>query len=496
MTSPVVTSGRGVFGRLYHGETRFDFVGRWKRWFALSGVALLVGLGVLGIRGLNLGIDFTGGTVWQVPAGQAQVAEVQEAMGELGYGNVQVQEVTQTGGDGRVIRVVAEDTAAPAAETTDALEQVTGALVAARGALPEDQRGAVGPVQENLDAIEGPFAEPVPAPLVALREEIDSLDALTADAGDTGAAVTEATVEMRSLVDDLSVLQQDERSRLGQDVSARLAELTGTPVDAVVVDTVGPSWGEQITNSARNALVVFMIAITIFITVRFELKMALATAVALFHDLLLVVGIYALTNLAVTPATVVALLTMLGFSIYDGIVVFDRVNENTDTMLVGRAKHTYSEVANISLNQVLMRSLNTSITTLLPIGSVLVIGSVLLGATTLQEFGVALFLGLLAGAYSSIFIATPLLALLKEREPRYRNLRHQIAERGHATMPEKAAVVDDDPVLASVRAGGTGPLPATPLVNKPKGPKAVGKKAKGNSPKVNKAKGKRLKGQR
>lgn len=479
MTGPVVTSGRGVFGRLYHGETTFDFVGRWKRWFALSGVALLVGLGVLGIRGLNLGIDFTGGTVWQVPAGQAQVAEVQEAMGELGYGNVQVQEVTQTGGDGRVIRVVAEDTAAPAAETTDALEQVTEALVAARGALPEDQRGAIGPVQENLDAIEGPFAEPLPAPLVALREEIDGLDAAAADAGDTGAAVTEVSVEMRSLVDDLSVLQQDERSRLGQDVSARLAELTGTPVDAVVVDTVGPSWGEQITNSARNALVVFMIAITIFITVRFELKMALATAVALFHDLLLVVGIYALTNLAVTPATVVALLTMLGFSIYDGIVVFDRVNENTDTMLVGRAKHTYSEVANISLNQVLMRSLNTSITTLLPIGSVLVIGSVLLGATTLQEFGVALFLGLLAGAYSSIFIATPLLALLKEREPRYRNLRHQIAERGHATMPEKAAVVDDDPVLASVRAGGTGPLPATPLVNKPKGNKAKGKKPKG-----------------
>ncbi|CAN5816567.1 hypothetical protein BH23ACT2_BH23ACT2_04040 [soil metagenome] len=473
MTGPVGTSERNVFGRLYHGETRYDFVGRWKRWFAISGAILVIGVVVLITRGLNLGIDFTGGTVWQVPAGEAQVAEVQDAMGDLGYGNVQVQEVTQAGGEGRVIRVVAEDTAEPASETTDALEQVTGDLAAARGALPEDQRGEIGPVQENLLAIEGPFADPVPAPLAQLQQEVDGLEALVSDAADPRPAVAEASAEMRALVDDLSVLQQEERSRLGQGVSSRLAELSGSGVEEVVVDTVGPSWGEQITNSARNALVVFMIAITIFITIRFELKMALATAVALFHDLLLVVGLYALSGLAVTPATVVALLTMLGFSIYDGIVVFDRVNENTETLLTGRAKHTYSEMANISLNQVLMRSLNTSITTLLPIGSVLIIGSVLLGATTLQEFGVALFLGLAAGAYSSIFIATPLLALLKEREPRYRNLRQQIAERGHATMPEKTAVVDDDPVLSSVQAAS--PTPTTRQSQAPR-PRKRGRK--------------------
>lgn len=438
MTDPVETTGRGVFGRLYHGETRYDFVGRWKTWFAISGIVLLVGLAVLGTRGLNLGIDFTGGTVWQVPAGDAEVVEVRDAMADLGYGDVQVQEVTQ--GDERNLRIVAEDTAEAAAATTDALEAAEAALASALSDLPEDLRGELDTVRDNLLAIDGPFAEDVPAPLAALTEGLGEGDP------------TELVATARVQVDELADLEAAQRTVLGREVSVRLAELTATPVEDVVVDTVGPSWGEQITNSARNALVVFMIAITIFITLRFELRMALATAAALFHDLLVVVGLYALSGLAVTPATVVALLTMLGFSIYDGIVVFDRVDENTETMLTGKVKHTYSEVANLSLNQVLMRSLNTSITTLLPIGSVLVIGSVILGATTLEEFGVALVLGLVVGAYSSIFIATPLLALLKEREPRYRDLRQQLAERGYATVAKPTRDdIDDDPVMTSVR---------------------------------------------
>lgn len=439
--SPFDAPRRGVFGRLYHGETRFDFVGRWKVWFAASAAVLLIGLAVLGTRGLNLGIDFTGGTVWQVPAGGAQVVDVQDAMADLGYGNVQVQEVTQ--GDARNLRVIAEDTAEAAEATTEALEAADEALASARGDLDDELRPELDAVRENLGAIDGPFAEEVPAPLAGLIEGAGTLGE-----GDASAGLAEA----RGQVEELADLQAEERTALGREVSARLAELTGSEVEDVVVDTVGPSWGEQITNSARNALVVFMIAITLFITLRFEWRMALATVVALFHDLLLVVGLYALSGLAVTPATVVALLTMLGFSIYDGIVVFDRVDENTETMLNGKVKHTYSEVANLSLNQVLMRSLNTSITTLLPIGSVLVIGSVFLGATTLQEFGVALFLGLLAGAYSSIFIATPLLALLKEREPQYRDLRKQIASQGYATITKASRPDhDDDPVMTSVR---------------------------------------------
>ncbi len=245
----------------------------------------------------------------------------------------------------------------------------------------------------------------------------------------------------------------------GQDVTAELARLTGTPASEITVDTVGPSWGQQISEKARTALVVFLIAITIFITIRFELKMAIATVAALFHDLLLVVGVYALLGFPITPATVVALLTMLGFSIYDGIVVFDRVDENTK-LLSAKSKITYSEMANLSLNQVLMRSLNTSITSLLPILSVLIVGSFVLNASTLEEFGLALFLGLLSGAYSSIFIATPLLALLKEREPRYRDLRRQIEERGHGSVPEaEKASVSSDPVMDSIVGLGPGGAP-------------------------------------
>ena len=176
--------------------------------------------------------------------------------------------------------------------------------------------------------------------------------------------------------------------------------------------------GNAVVGAVTALVIVFLIVISIYITLRFEFRMAMATLAALVHDLLIVVGVYAIFQFAVTPATVIALLTILGFSIYDGIVVFDRVNENTK-MLSAKSKITYSEMANLSLNQVLMRSLNTSITSLLPILSVLIVGSFVLNASTLEEFGLALFLGLLSGAYSSIFIATPLLTVFKERESRY-----------------------------------------------------------------------------
>jgi len=260
---------------------------------------------------------------------------------------------------------------------------------------------------------------------------------------------------MTKAVEDLVDLEAQERARLSQDVTEMLTKQTGTPEAEVTIDTVGPSWGRQISEKARSALVVFLAAITVFITIRFELKMAIATVVALFHDLIVVVGLYSLFNFPVTPATVIALLTMLGFSIYDGIVVFDRVDENTGLVSGSKAKMTYSEMANVSLNQVLMRSLNTSITTLLPILSVLVVGSVALGASTLEEYGIALFLGLMSGAYSSLFIATPLLALLKEREPRYRELRKNVlARRAAGDEAELAGAAAGNPV-----APGSAPRP-------------------------------------
>jgi preprotein translocase subunit SecF len=423
----------GGFSRLYHGETTIDFIGRWKLWFAISGVFLLIGLVALMGNGLNLGIDFTGGTVWEVPAGKADVADVESAMNDLGYDDVQVQLVTQNTGSGdkRILRVEAEAQASPDKATTKAIDAAASDLDRIEAKLKGSSKTKIDAVRANLDSVDGPFAEAVPAELKALQEQIDTLSKDLAGSKDKTKLVSTSAAEMQKQVSTLEGLEQTERERVGQAVSDELAKQTGSNVKDVTVDTVGPSWGKQVSGKARTALIVFLIVISIYITLRFEFRMAMATLAALIHDLLIVVGIYAIFQFPVTPATVIALLTILGFSIYDGIVVFDRVDENTK--LLGRkSKMTYSEMANLSLNQVLMRSLNTSITALLPIATVLVLGSFVLGATTLEEFGLALFLGLLSGAYSSIFIATPLLAVLKEREPRYRELRERLHARGPA----------------------------------------------------------------
>ena len=425
---------RGVWSRLYHGETDFEIVGRWKLWFAGSAVVIAIGLASLVGNGLNLGIDFTGGTVWEVAAGKADVAEVAAAMTDLGYQDAQVQEVTQNsdGTSTRFLRVEAAAEAEPDAATTDALDEARAGLGRLEADAPAAVVGDLRGVRDELYVVTGPFETAVPAPLVALKAEIDALPDAVETAEDAAAVTTvhrAAIGRMTTEVEDLVDLEGAERARLSQDVTDTLTRLTGTPESEVTIDTVGPSWGQQISQKARNALVVFLIAITVFITLRFELKMAVATVLALFHDLIVVIGLYSLFGFPVTPATVIALLTMLGFSIYDGIVVFDRVDENTGLVSGTKAKMTYSAMANLSLNQVLMRSLNTSISTLLPIASVLLIGAFALGASTLEEYGIALFLGLMSGAYSSLFIATPTLALLKEREPRYRELREALQSR-------------------------------------------------------------------
>lgn len=426
----VAPDRHGVFSRLYHGETTVDIIGRWKLWFGLSAAVLLIGMGALVTRGLNFGIDFTGGTVWEVPAGDAEVADVADAMAALGYSDVQVQEVTQAGADGdeRTLRVEAEATVDTDEATTSALRSADADLADLASSVEGSSRTRVQRVQSQLDGVEGPFADAVPAELEALQQQIEEFSAGVEKAQDPDGYVVTKTQAMLENVNALGELEQTYREEVGQEVSDELARLTGSDVELVTVDTVGPSWGKQISEKAQTALIVFLLAILLYITLRFEFRMAVATVVALVHDLLFVVGVYAIFQFAVTPATVIAVLTILGFSIYDGIVVFDRVDENTK--LLGRkSKMTYSEMANLSLNQVLMRSLNTSITALLPILSVLVLGAFVLGATTLEEFGLALFLGLLSGAYSSLFIATPLLALLKEREPRYRELRERQAAR-------------------------------------------------------------------
>ncbi len=447
-----VPKKRNVFSRLYHGETNFNIVGRWKLWFAISGLLMVVSVVSVGVKGLNLGIDFTGGTVWEVPAGDADPGEVGTVMAALGYRDVQVQELTQaTGGGERTFRVEAEASASPDAETTAALDEADAALGRLINDVPDDLRGRYRTVQENLRSVEGPFEESVPAELTALQEQIDQIASEAADSDDAEAAYRAGLDELPAQVTTLETLEQIERERLGNAVSEGLAELTGSEVDQVTVDRIGPSWGKTLTEKARTALLVFMAGIMLYITFRFEFRMALATVAALVHDLVITVGVYSVFAFPVTPATVIALLTILGFSIYDGIVVFDRVDENK--ALLGRnAKMTYSEMANLSLNQVLMRSLNTSITALLPILSILVVGSWILGEVTLQEFGLALFVGVMLGAYSSLYIATPLLALLKEREPKYRELRERIAlQRGTAGSGE-----GEDRVLVSQSAASGG----------------------------------------
>jgi len=344
MTSPISPEG-SIFTRLYHGDTDFQIVSKVKRWAIVSGVVILLGLISLYSRGLNLGIDFEGGVVWEVPAGEISISEAQDAMEGAGLQGLTVQSLTAKG----------------------------------------EQR---------------------------LRVEAEPL----------------------------------ESTRDAEAISQQLADLTGSDVNDVSLNSVGPSWGEEISRKALRALIFFLIAITIYISLRFEFKMAVPTLVALIHDVLITIGVYSIAGFQVTPATVIALLTILGFSIYDGIVVFDKVDENTK--LVGTTHNlTYGAMVNRSLNQVLMRSLNTSITALLPVASLLILGSFVLGATTLEEFALALLIGLFAGAYSSIFIASPLLAVLKEREPRYRDLKRKMDLRQGpvpATTAPSSVVADTD----------------------------------------------------
>lgn len=339
--APVLRSRRSLGGRLYHGETNVDFVGRRKLWFTISAVAVVLSLAGLFWKGLNLGIDFEGGTVWVVPAGDASVGDVRDAV---------------------------------------------------------DDFGLAGSTIQTLESDEG----------TDIRVEAEPTSAATSD-----------------------------------DVTDALAEVTGATTDDVDITSVGPSWGDEISDKAQRALIVFLVVVTIYIALRFELKMAIPTLVALVHDVLVTVGVYVWTGLEVTPATVIAVLTILGYSIYDGIVVFDKVDENA-RLVSSTGGMSYAGMVNVSLNQALMRSLNTTITALLPVGSLLIVGSWFMGASTLEEFAVALLIGLFSGAYSSLFLASPLLAVLKEREPRYREVRNRIAARGG----------DREVVAATIAAGG------------------------------------------
>ena len=270
---------------------------------------------------------------------------------------------------------------------------------------------------------------------------------------DAGASVDEVRTELRDVgyadarvqitgegfvnvqTEALDPAQQD-------DLVVAVAGAAGATASEVNVDAVGPTFGAEVTRRAIEALVVFLIAVTIFISWRFEWKMAVAALAALFHDLIIAGGIYALVGFVVSPSTIIAVLTILGYSLYDTVVVFDKVTENVHD---APPRTTYSGIINLSLNQVLMRSINTSLTSLLPVGSLLFVGFLAIGAETLLEFALALFIGIAVGTYSSIFIASPLLARWKEGESEWERRRRR-AER----TDEVEEVADLDPTPQSV----------------------------------------------
>jgi preprotein translocase subunit SecF len=259
--------------------------------------------------------------------------------------------------------------------------------------------------------LQGP--NPVGADVPDIRSALSDVDVgdATIQLLDDGASVRVTTPELDTTTENAAV--------------DAIAEVTGANRDDISISAVGPSFGSLIARRALIALAVFLGAVILFISWRLEFKMAAAGIAALFHDIIITVGVYAITGFSVTPATVVAVLVVLGYSLYDTVVVFDKVEELVEI----EDRKTYSEIVNEAMNSVLARSLATSLTSLLPVGSILVVGAFVLGAPTLLDFALALFVGIAAGTYSSIFIASPLLATWKEREPGWIDRAERIERR-------------------------------------------------------------------
>ena len=283
--------------------------------------------------------------------------------------------------------------------------------------------GAQGPI--TSDDAKQVFAD-------ALGEEADS--AQTVGVGDS------ATIELRS-----STLEADQVATVKQALFDRLQPLGagGQPTPQVISDSaVSASWGQEISQQALIALAVFMVLVTVFLAIYFERWMAVSALIALVHDIIVTAGVYSLVGFEVTPATVIGLLTILGFSLYDTVVVFDKVKENTRGIL-GLTRRTYAEAANLALNQTLMRSINTSVIALLPVVGLLVVGYILLGSGTLQDLALVQLAGMLAGVLSSVLLATPMLVDFKMRDPRFKQQAERVRAR-RANQARKAAEREAD----------------------------------------------------
>ncbi|TQL60383.1 protein translocase subunit secF [Oryzihumus leptocrescens] len=342
---------------LYTGKRSIDFVGRQKTWYAISGVILVLALVGIFARGLNLGLEFRGGSelrVSGVSTTQGYEAKAKDALGGLNQG----------------------------------------------------------------------------ADVVVTKLGSDSVRVQTEKLSDTQT----------------------------EDARANLAKAFGVDENKISASFIGASWGASVSQKAITALIWFLVLVALTMALYFRTwKMSAAGLIALVHDLVITVGIYALFGFEITPASMIGFLTILGYSLYDTVVVFDKVRENTG-QAVANGRMSYSQAANRAVNQTLVRSINTSVVALLPVAAILVIGSVLLGPGVLVDLSLALFVGIAAGTYSSIFIATPLLADLREREPAMKDLakrakRYQAARTRDEARAEEAGEADASATAGDETAG-------------------------------------------
>jgi preprotein translocase subunit SecF len=341
-----------LFRRLYRGETRFQFIGTRRRWYAASAVLIAVCILSFLFRGFNFGVEFRGGTQFQIPVTATSIT------------------------------------------TTDAERAFTNA-----GVAPADAARQVGSGSTRQIVIKTPSLDP------AAQDTLEN--------------------------------------KVAAELKIDKASITAT--------TVSSSWGHDVTVKAIEGLIVFLIVVSIYISIRFQWRMAVGGIVALLHDLIIAAGVYSLVGFEVTPSTVVGLLTILGFSLYDTVVVYDKVAENARDLLAG-SRMTFSEAANLAVNQTLMRSINTSLIALLPVAGLLFVGAGLLGVGTIKDLALILFVGLASGAYSSLFLATPIVVDLTERQPAYRQLTKRVRAKRAAEAARPQAGVEAA-VLAGAGAG-------------------------------------------
>ena len=262
----------------------------------------------------------------------------------------------------------------------------------------------------------------------------------TAESALDEAGITTQTI-VQKIGNDKVRVQTDALTSTQQNaVEAQLAAKYNVSIDSIDSQIIGPSWGKEITRKALYGLFGFLFVVMLYLAMAFESKMAIAAIISVVHDVFITVGIYALVGFDVTPATIIGFLTILGYSLYDTVVVFDRVRDNTKAISAVSTK-TYSQAVNLAVNQTIVRSANTSIVAILPVAAILFVGAGLLGAGTLKDLSLSLFIGLLVGTYSSLFIAPAVLAQLREKEPAMQALAKRVEARGGASTTTTTASI-------------------------------------------------------